>query len=105
MFYVTEMAHVKIKDYVKEKAMVFGIRIYKPRGGAQRPSLCMALDKKNDDDIVFEKNSLTFIINKKLFEQTKPIKVDFIEGEVNSGFTVISSFKKGEGLSKEQPCH
>lgn len=94
MFHVTEMADVMIKDYIKEKAKDYAIRLYKTRGGAEEPSLCLALDDKREDDVLFQERTLTFIINRDLFERAKPIKVDFIAGEKNFGFTVIANFHK-----------
>ncbi len=55
----------------------------------------MALDEPKDDDQVFEMNDLTYIINKDLFEQVKPINVDFVETPMGSGFSIQSNLNAG----------
>ncbi|MFO7784967.1 MAG: hypothetical protein R6V25_10080 [Desulfatiglandales bacterium] len=51
----------------------------------------MALDEPKDDDQVFEMNELTYMINKDLFEQVKPISVDFVDTAMGSGFSIQSN--------------
>lgn len=51
----------------------------------------MALDEPKDDDQVFEMNEITYLINKDLYEQIKPINVDFVETVMGSGFSIQSS--------------
>ena len=45
----------------------------------------MALDESNDGDEIFTRNGLTFMIEKGLYEEVKPIKVDFIETPAGRG--------------------
>jgi Fe-S cluster assembly iron-binding protein IscA len=51
----------------------------------------MALDEPREDDEVFEDNGVTYLVVKELFEQAKPIHVDFIESAQGSGFSISSS--------------
>ena len=55
----------------------------------------MALDEPKDDDHVFEMNDLTYVINKDLFEQVKPISVDFVDTPMGSGFSIQSNLNAG----------
>mgnify|MGYP001036314373 CR=1 FL=1 len=57
----------------------------------------MALDEPKDDDEVTVNNGVTFMINKQLLEQVRPVSVDFVESPYGAGFAINSSLKKGEG--------
>jgi len=57
----------------------------------------MALDESNEGDEIFTRNGLTFMIAKTLYEDVKPIKVDFIETPRGSGYAIESSLKKADG--------
>jgi hypothetical protein len=39
----------------------------------------MALDEPKEDDEIIRENGITYLINKELFEDAKPISVDFVE--------------------------
>ena len=58
----------------------------------------MALDEPGNDDQVFDEKGTKFVIEKNIYEQAKPINVDFIETPQGSGFKVTSSLSAaGEG--------
>ena len=48
----------------------------------------MTLDKRQDDDEIFNERGLTFAINKKLFEEVKPVKIDYSESSSGKGFVI-----------------
>ena len=54
----------------------------------------MALDEPNDGDEVFEAEGLTFLMEKKLLEESKPVKVDYISTPEGEGFVISSGAKK-----------
>ena len=58
----------------------------------------MALDEPKDDDQIFDDKGIKFLIEKELFEQVKPVNVDYIDTVRGSGFKVTSS------LSAESAC-
>jgi iron-sulfur cluster assembly protein len=58
----------------------------------------MALDEPKADDEVFEDSGVKFVMNKELFDEVKPVTVDYIETERGAGFSVKSS------LNKEASC-
>jgi Fe-S cluster assembly iron-binding protein IscA len=66
----------------------------------------MALDEPKDDDQVFEVNDLKYVINKDLYEQVKPINVDFVETAMGSGFSIQSNLNAGAscGSSCSSSC-
>jgi len=53
----------------------------------------MALDESKEGDEVFKKDEITFMIDRELFEQAKPITVDYIISRMGSGFKVTSSLE------------
>jgi len=73
------------------------IRIYLASGcGGAR--LGLALDEQKPTDQVFELDGYSFLMEDALFEQAKPVSVNF---DQNMGFTVESSmvFPEGGGCS------
>jgi iron-sulfur cluster assembly protein len=57
----------------------------------------MALDEPSEDDQVFQESGITFAINKELFEQTKPIRVDFVETARSSGYKISANLANSCG--------
>jgi len=57
----------------------------------------MALDEPRDGDEKFQEQGITFLMTKDLFEQAKPIYIDFIETDTGSGFHVTSALNTGDG--------
>ena len=55
----------------------------------------MALDEPKEDDEVLKDNGITYVVNKELLDQVKPINVDFVESAYGSGFSITSSLNKG----------
>jgi Fe-S cluster assembly iron-binding protein IscA len=61
----------------------------------------MALDEPQENDATFTDQGITFVIEKALFNQVKPINIDFIESPEGSGFALTSSLSKNGGCSSE----
>ena len=97
MFQVTEKANEMISKFFEGKDEVNPIRIFLSQGGWSGPSLGMALDEPKDDDEVVKNNGFTFLINKDLYEQAKPINVDFIDSGWGQGFSISSNLQLGGG--------
>jgi Fe-S cluster assembly iron-binding protein IscA len=53
----------------------------------------MALDEPQGNDNVFDTNGISFIINNKLFEDVKPVYVDYVTSERGSGFSIKADLK------------
>ena len=97
MFEVTEKAHEMIQKFFEGKDEINPIRIFLSQGGWSGPSLGMALDEPKDDDEVVKDNGFTFLINKELYDQAKPINVDFIDSGMGQGFSISSNLQLGGG--------
>jgi len=50
----------------------------------------MALDEPKDDDEIVKNNGVTFLVNKQLLDQVKPIVVDFVTPD---GFRIFNIFQ------------
>jgi len=57
----------------------------------------MALDEPQTNDLTFIDQGITFVIDKEIFEEVKPIRIDFIETASGSGFQLTSSLRPGTG--------
>ena len=54
----------------------------------------MALDEPQENDQVFNEKGVNFIINKGLFDEAKPISVEFVQSAMGEGFKVESEFSR-----------
>jgi len=104
MFEVTEKASEKIKELLKDKDNIPGIRIALSQGGWSGPSLGMALDEPKDNDEVFNDRDLTYIIEKGLYEMVKPVKVDYVNTYMGTGFDISSSLSAGASCGSSCSC-
>lgn len=57
----------------------------------------MALDGPLASDETFTEQGVNFVIDKKLFEDAKPISIDFIESAMGAGFLLKSGLTAGDG--------
>jgi HesB-like selenoprotein len=96
MFTVTEKALEVIKDFIKEKNVASAVRITLSMG-CSGPALGMALDEPGNADEVFEEKGTKFIIDKDIYNQAKPINVDFVDTPHGAGFKINSSLSPTEG--------
>ncbi|MBN2539429.1 MAG: hypothetical protein JXB09_05220 [Deltaproteobacteria bacterium] len=55
----------------------------------------MSLDEAKEGDKIFKEDGITFLIEEQLFEQAKPINIDFITSDRGSGFSITSSLSGG----------
>ena len=63
----------------------------------------MALDESNENDTVFEEGGFTYIIEKKLLDDVKPITVDYVVTPRGEGF-VINTGIKADGCGSCSGC-
>jgi iron-sulfur cluster assembly protein len=64
----------------------------------------MALDEPKDDDETVKNNGVTYIVNKQLLEQVKPITIDFVESGWGAGFSIASGLAKGGSCGTCSTC-
>ena len=54
----------------------------------------MALDEPKDDDEIFNEGGITYLINKQLYEQVKPVKIDYVQTARGAGYRVSANLAK-----------
>ena len=91
MLSVTDKAAEVIRDFLKDKEPGAAIRVFL-NVGCSGSALGMALDVANTDaDEVISTGGTTFIVEKELLNQIKPINIDFITTPEGAGFKLTSS--------------
>ena len=97
MLTVTEKAAEAIADFLKDKKPGAAIRVFL-NVGYSGPVLGMTLDDANTDaDEVISTDGTTFIVEKELFNQVKPINIDFITTPAGAGFKLTSNLPQPWG--------
>jgi Fe-S cluster assembly iron-binding protein IscA len=64
----------------------------------------MALDESRDNDEVFDDRGITYVVDKNFLEQVKPIKVDYINSPMGSGFSISSNMQMGGSCGGSCSC-
>lgn len=64
----------------------------------------MALDEPTENDTVFQLDGISYIIDKELFNQAKPIRVDFVTTGMESGFLIDSNISKATPTASSCRC-
>ncbi len=91
MVTVTQPAKAQLDQYFSENEKA-PIRIFLA-GGCSGSRLALALDDPKDTDDVFDVEGYSFVVDKGLLDQAKPLTVDF----ACSGFSIGSSLELGGG--------
>ena len=104
MLTVTPKAVEKITDFLKTQKEESCIRLFLSDGGCSGPAISMALDEEENNDEVIKEGEITFLVDKTLMEQAKPINIDFVEAETGSGFSISSNLPQGSGCSSCSSC-
>jgi iron-sulfur cluster assembly accessory protein len=104
MFEVTDKATEMVREFFKSRDTVSSLRIFVAGVGCSGPQLGMALDEATESDEKFETNGFTYLVEKQLLEDAKPIKVDFITTPEGSGFIITSALKGASGCGGCTSC-
>lgn len=91
MLDVTAEANEKLVEYLKDNNITSALRVLLMQGGCSGPSLGLALDEEKPLDERFQRQDLTFLIEKELLKQCGDVTVDYIDSGSRSGFSVRSS--------------
>jgi len=57
----------------------------------------MVLEEPTADDEIFKEGGITYAINKDLYQQVKPIQLEYVQTERGSGYRITSSMQKSCG--------
>ncbi len=74
-FDVTPRAILLLKDFFRDKE-IKPVRIFVKLGGCGIRSFGVAVEKPEKNDKVIPVNGFTFIIDKRLWDKVKPVKID-----------------------------
>jgi Fe-S cluster assembly iron-binding protein IscA len=96
MFEVSDKAGEVIKQYLEGNNGPTSVRITKTTG-CSGPSLGMAPDQPQENDEVFNEKGISFVIEKELFKEVKPINIEFVEFPTGAGFMIKSALSKSTG--------
>jgi iron-sulfur cluster assembly protein len=112
MFELSEEASEKIKQFLEGREGPQSIRILLTDGGWKGPQLVMALDGPKENDQIFTEKGVTFLIEKALFDRTKPISIDYVLNAMGGGYMLKSELLKlnrveceCENISETCPPH
>jgi len=64
----------------------------------------MALDESRENDEVFDDKGITYVVEKALYENVKPIRVDYINTPMGSGFNISSSMQTNTSCGGSCSC-
>lgn len=64
----------------------------------------MALDGPKEDDETFNDEGITYLINGELFEQVKPVNVDYVNTPMGAGFKISSNLASGASCGTSCGC-
>ncbi|HFQ81282.1 MAG TPA: adhesin [Desulfobacterales bacterium] len=94
MIEVTELATMKIRDYLEQEKIDSPVRVTATQSCCG-PSLGLALDRRKGTDLVLDLDGMVVIINEVLMKKCGgAVKVDFTEPSGpgrNGGFSVTSA--------------
>ena len=96
MFQVTKKAIEMIKEFQKDKNEIPPIRLKLFPSSCGSPTIQMTLDEPQENDETFHDGGLTFLIDKQLFEQVQPVKIDYIRTASGDGdgFSISANLSK-----------
>ncbi len=96
MFQVTAKANEMIREFQKDKEEIPQIRLKLISSSCGAPTLQMTLDEPQENDETFHDGGLTFVIDKELFEQVKPVKIDYVltDSGIGDGFSISANLSK-----------
>jgi Fe-S cluster assembly iron-binding protein IscA len=96
MFEVTDKADEMIREFQKDKDEIPPIRLKLFPSSCGKPTLQMALDEPQENDETFHERGLTFLIDKELFEQVRPVKIDYVRTASGDGdgFSISANLVK-----------
>ena len=64
----------------------------------------MALDGPNQEDKTFSDQGITFVIDNRLYEQVKPINIDYVNSPMGAGFQIASNLNAASSGCNAGSC-
>ena len=102
MFSVSDKARNMVQELFTKKQGKSSLRIMLSGGGRCGTFLALAPDTSRKDDEFFEDSGITYLINRRLFELTRPIYIDAVTTDTGSGFFITAHMPKT--MTYRGPC-
>lgn len=99
MFEVSPKAKKKLDQILNDRQPEGTIRLMPVSGGCTGTSLDLFFDEAKDADVRLDHNDIDFIIDKALYDQARPIFVDYSDNPVTPGFIVSSGLDSGDACA------
>ncbi|WP_339137907.1 MAG: IscA/HesB family protein [Candidatus Electrothrix sp. GW3-4] len=99
MLEVTATALNNVKEYLGQENIESAVRVFMMSGGCSGPGLGLALDEAKENDLTFEEDGVSFVVEKGLAETCGAIKVDYLESSSGCGCSGGGGFS----ISSEKP--
>lgn len=91
MIDVSASATQAIKAFFEEKKVESSLRVFLPAGGCGGPALRLVLDEAKENDLSYQVEGLTYLIDKELVAQSGAVKVDYVDNGFQQGFMLTSA--------------
>ena len=89
MIEVSHLAHEKVKEYIRAHNLSeTTVRILVVQNENGDPSLTVGLDAPQANDETFERNGITYLIDKDLLSRVESVHVDFKDHGYSPGFSM-----------------
>ena len=85
---LSDVAAEKIRELVATSEEEQALRVAVRGGGCSGFQYALALDKRKDDDHVFEHNGVAVVVDKVSMQFVFGSQVDYVDGLQGAGFTV-----------------
>lgn len=91
MIEVSASATQAIKAFFEDKKVESSLRVFLQAGGCGGPALRLVLDEAKENDLSYEVDGLTYLIDKELSLQSGEVKIDFVDNGYQQGFMLSSA--------------
>ena len=85
-----------IRSFMEGKGIQRPLRMDLNFSGCCDASLCLCVDQRRRDDLVFKTEGLTFVISPETYEMTGNINISYVDQAGRKGFVIKSARPVGE---------
>jgi len=82
-----------LSEIMREKRLKFPIRLELSPGACSWLSFGLSFSKKMVNDAVFRSGVLTFLIDRDLLQEAKPIRIDYAPDTSGAKFSIVSNVR------------
>ena len=90
MIKLDRFAREAVKRELSEKGLPLSVRIEIRSSGCCDPSLCLALDKQREGDLVQIEDDLTIVMSPEVYALVGEVAVSYVNDSERKGFIITS---------------